>query len=116
MFLNSRTPETAAIINAKDCHFCGALGPSYYATAKQAEDFIARRANIQTIMPELSADDRERFISGTCPSCWASIFPPRCSVRVVTGRIFKEFSQHRVSKLYRRSVFIHHYILRRGVL
>jgi hypothetical protein len=25
---------------------------------------------IQTALPELSSDQREMFLSGTCPSCW----------------------------------------------
>jgi len=33
-------------------------------------------AMIQTAMPQLSADIREMFISGTCPKCWADMFPP----------------------------------------
>lgn len=29
---------------------------------------------IQDAMPELSADIREMFISGTCPQCWEDMF------------------------------------------
>ena len=29
---------------------------------------------IQNCFPELSADDRERFISGLCPECWNKTF------------------------------------------
>lgn len=31
---------------------------------------------IQSVMPQLSADDRELLISGTCSSCWESLFGP----------------------------------------
>lgn len=31
---------------------------------------------IQNVMPELSADQREMLISGTCPTCWDAMFPP----------------------------------------
>jgi hypothetical protein len=31
-------------------------------------------AMIQDAMPELSADLREMFISGTCPKCWDDMF------------------------------------------
>jgi hypothetical protein len=31
---------------------------------------------IQDIMPEVSYDDRERFISGYCSPCWDVMFPP----------------------------------------
>jgi hypothetical protein len=30
---------------------------------------------IQVALPTLSADDRERLMSGTCPKCWAKMFP-----------------------------------------
>jgi len=30
---------------------------------------------IQEAFPELSADDREMLISGTCPACWEKMFP-----------------------------------------
>lgn len=30
---------------------------------------------IQNAMPELSADDREQLISGTCGACWDRLFP-----------------------------------------
>jgi hypothetical protein len=30
---------------------------------------------IQRVFPELSTEDRERLISGTCPKCWDSMFP-----------------------------------------
>jgi len=29
---------------------------------------------IQRALPELSADDRERLISGICPTCWDKMF------------------------------------------
>jgi hypothetical protein len=29
---------------------------------------------IQNAMPELSADDREQLISGTCGKCWTELF------------------------------------------
>lgn len=31
---------------------------------------------IQNVMPELSADQRELLISGTCGTCWEALFPP----------------------------------------
>ena len=30
---------------------------------------------IQNALPELSADQRELLISGTCPTCWDKMFP-----------------------------------------
>jgi len=31
---------------------------------------------IQNALPELSLDDRELLISGTCGKCWDAMFPP----------------------------------------
>ena len=31
---------------------------------------------IQNALPELSADERELLISGTCDECWQQLFPP----------------------------------------
>jgi hypothetical protein len=30
---------------------------------------------IQSVFPYLNADQREILISGTCPTCWANLFP-----------------------------------------
>lgn len=30
--------------------------------------------NIQDAFPELSADDRELLMTGTCPECWDKLF------------------------------------------
>jgi hypothetical protein len=32
-------------------------------------------AYIQDVFPDLSLDDRERFISGYCTPCWDQLFP-----------------------------------------
>ncbi len=41
------------------------------------EGFIAWQGGefIQDALPELSADERELLISGTCPTCWEEMFP-----------------------------------------
>jgi len=31
---------------------------------------------IQDAFPELSDSDRERLMSGFCPTCWSALFPP----------------------------------------
>lgn len=31
-------------------------------------------AHVQKAFPDMNADDRERLISGTCPSCWNKMF------------------------------------------
>ena len=41
--------------------------------ASQYENW-RRGALIQNCFPELSADDRERLVSGMCPECWDKLF------------------------------------------
>lgn len=54
------------------CPFCRQAEPLVVST----DGLAAWRAGecIQDVMPEISADDRERLISGTCPDCWAEMF------------------------------------------
>ena len=35
--------------------------------------YRAGKGQIQDMLPDLSADDRERLITGICPECFASI-------------------------------------------
>jgi hypothetical protein len=32
-------------------------------------------ASVQQVMPDLSPEDRERFMSGYCSPCWDAMFP-----------------------------------------
>lgn len=36
-------------------------------------DYRAGKGHIQDLLPDLSADDRERLITGICPECFASL-------------------------------------------
>lgn len=36
-------------------------------------DYRAGKGNIQDLLSDLSADDRERLIAGICPECYASM-------------------------------------------
>lgn len=36
---------------------------------------LARGELIQVALPDVSADDRELMISGTCGTCWKKMFP-----------------------------------------
>lgn len=74
LFISARTEERSAMLVGKDCPGCKSPGPIYYATRQQASDFASRRKNLQEIMPEVSADDRERFITGYCAPCWDNLF------------------------------------------
>lgn len=49
---------------------------SVHLTREQGLRYGAYRAgigHIQDMLPDLSADDRERLITGICPECYASI-------------------------------------------
>lgn len=54
------------------CCFCGDIHEIY----PSLDGFIAWQSGvlIQDAMPELSADERELFISGTCGKCWDEMF------------------------------------------
>ncbi len=37
--------------------------------------FLAQRGgSVQDVLPDKSADDRERFVSGYCAPCWSAMF------------------------------------------
>ena len=46
-------------------------------SADQIDQYRADEQKIQHIFPEMSADDRERLISGCCPECWDELFLER---------------------------------------
>jgi len=47
---------------------------TFTITLRQAFDYGAGDKHIQHIFPEMSNDDRERFISGYCAPCWTALF------------------------------------------
>lgn len=59
-------------VRTKECPKCG----DYAVLEVSAEGLklLNEGAFIQQAFPELSLDERERFISGFCPRCWAEIF------------------------------------------
>lgn len=61
------------MIVAVPCPFCHDVAELEVPT----EGFMAWQSGelIQNALPELSADDREQLISGTCPKCWDELFP-----------------------------------------
>lgn len=36
-------------------------------------DFRSGKGHIQDLLPDLSADDRERLLTGICPECWKTL-------------------------------------------
>lgn len=50
-------------------------GPkTFVTTAGLWGDYIRGIKTVQEIWPTLSAEDRERFITGVCPGCWDDEF------------------------------------------
>jgi hypothetical protein len=45
-------------------------------TQMQIDTWASGGRNIQDVMPDLSADDREFLMTGYTPEDWAAIFPP----------------------------------------
>ena len=54
------------------CHCCGTTKTYLLPAAK----VLAWRGGmlIQDAFPDMSVDDREFLISGTCPACWEQLF------------------------------------------
>ena len=54
------------------CPFCGKTA----IVEVPMDGFIAWQggATIQQALPELDANDRERLVSGICPTCWDKMF------------------------------------------
>lgn len=54
------------------CPFCG--NTSVVVVGKADFEKWENGACVQDAFPYLSADDRERLISGICPTCWDDMF------------------------------------------
>ena len=60
---------------SKSCIHCEAKH-IFKLSSTDYDDVFYKRRFMQEIFPELSMDQRELMISGTCKSCWDEIFPP----------------------------------------
>ena len=58
-----------------DCHFtCFKCEKPRLVTCRETEFHIwTNGAFVQNAFPNMSADDREMFVSGVCPTCWKEI-------------------------------------------
>jgi hypothetical protein len=54
------------------CIFCGTT--SVFELSKDGYDRWQAGEHIQSVFPELTADEREELISGTCAPCWDKQF------------------------------------------
>lgn len=55
------------------CPICGSE-KTFVVTDEQYDMYISGDYHIQDIFPDLSAADRERFITGMCGQCWDDMF------------------------------------------
>ncbi len=57
------------------CPFCRKESPVHLTREQGLRygDYRAGKGHIQDLLPDLSADDRERLITGICPECFASL-------------------------------------------
>lgn len=61
-----------AVIHTR-CPFCR-TGHEIAVPTEQWANFVSWKL-VQTAFPGIEEDDRERLISGICPSCWDQNFP-----------------------------------------
>ena len=66
-------------VDSKPCPFCSTVTPvevdeGHYRRWQEDRATGGRYRHIQNAMPELSADERELLISGTCSKCWERVF------------------------------------------
>jgi hypothetical protein len=59
---------------AVTCPFCGQTTALSVPAAGFAAWDLGRGQHVQYAFPGLSADDRERLITGVCAACWAATF------------------------------------------
>lgn len=69
----SLVPGNGASVETLPCPLCGER-KTFRCTVSEAEALIGGNTLIQDVFPTMSADDRERFISGICPPCWNKVF------------------------------------------
>lgn len=56
------------------CKFCGEVQEVELSLEQMRELQTPNRRNVQDIVPELPAEQRELFISGMCEKCWTQTF------------------------------------------
>ena len=70
--------ERQKIKVTEQCMCCGAVVPLLvYEEDYNEFKYTPRnqRRNVQDIFPYLTNEDREMFLSHTCPTCWNDMFP-----------------------------------------
>lgn len=55
------------------CPVCG-VSDDIKIPQQGFEDYFGKGMHIQKALPDLTADQREKIITGTCDSCWKEMF------------------------------------------
>ena len=58
-----------------DCVVCGRIHEPVILDAEKFYRWKVGGEHIQDVFPEMTKDQREILISGTCPECWDVLFP-----------------------------------------
>lgn len=61
-------------INPGSCPLCTKPNAKITVSVSQYIRLMAGNEHIQNIIPNVSSDDRETLVSGTCPKCWDELF------------------------------------------
>lgn len=67
-------PAPIHLVETLACPTCGERKHIEVTDAEWVEFNDPNGRDIQVFLRRLSADDRERFITGTCPKCWDEMF------------------------------------------
>jgi hypothetical protein len=65
--------DDVVYIKTTPCVVCGKTH-EYYVNRREYEDWQYGKMKIQQVFPELTLDEKETLISGTCGSCFDEMF------------------------------------------
>lgn len=74
LFCQTVTPAPIHVVETLACPDCGQRKTIEVTDAEWLELSDPNGRDIQLVLRRLSADDRERLITGICPKCWDVIF------------------------------------------
>lgn len=66
--------KTADLMHYEISIKCPMCGEWHTVTIKSEELFALRCSGTANVLTNLTPEEREMFISGTCPQCWKNIF------------------------------------------
>lgn len=84
--------ERKMIEVTEQCRCCGANVPlKVYQKDYEEFKYSPHRRHVQDIFPYLTPQDREMFISQTCPTCWEDMFPSEDEDEDISAEDLKEW-------------------------